>query len=61
MLVDLVYISSITLKDAFVYLRSNLGDLPNQRRPTVATEIIRRLNVRVCTILGTTTNIMSPL
>ena len=45
MIVALVPLSANTLKDSFVHLRGNLGDLPNQRMPTVATEIIRRLNV----------------
>ena len=34
-----------TLKDTFFHLRDKLGDLQNQRRLTVATVIIRRLNV----------------
>ena len=45
MLITLIYHSSNTLKAAFVYLRGNLGNLPNKRRPEVAAEIIWRLNV----------------
>ena len=44
-LVTHVSLSANTLKDAFLHLRDKLGDLRNQRRPTVATDIIRRLNV----------------
>ena len=45
MLIALVSLSANTLKDAFSHLGDNLGNLPNQRRLTVATEIIWRLNV----------------
>ena len=60
-LVAHISLSANTLKDAFFHLRYKLGDLQNRRRPTVATEIIRRLNVWSWTKLGTTTNIISPL
>ena len=43
--ISLGYLSENNLKDTFVHLGVNLGDLPNQRRPTVDTEIIRSLNM----------------
>ena len=60
-LVTHVSLSANTLKEAVLHLRDKLGDLWNQRRPTVATEIIRHLNVWVWTKVGTTTNIILPL
>ena len=60
-LVAQVYLSANTLKDEFFHIRDKLGNLRNQRRPTVATEIIRHLNVWVWTKVGTTTNIILPL
>ena len=60
-LVAHVSLSANTLKEDFFHLGDNLGDLRNQRRPTVAADIIRNLNVWVYTKVGTTTNIMSPL
>ena len=45
MFIALVYLSSNTLKDTFVHLRGNMGNLRNYRRTTVSMAIIRRLNV----------------
>ena len=45
MLVAHVFLSNNTLKDAFFHLGGKLGDLPNQIRQTVSTDIIRHLNV----------------
>ena len=59
--IALVPLSAITLKDAFFHLGGKLGDLPNQIRQTVATDIIRCLNVWVWTRVSTTTNIISSL
>ena len=43
--ITLIYLSAKTLKDIFVHLGGKLGVSPNQRRPTLAADIIWRLNV----------------
>ena len=45
MLIAHVYLLANTLKDTFFHLGGKLGNLPNQIRQTVATDIIWRLNV----------------
>ena len=40
MFIEIINLSSKTLKDTFVHLRGKLGDIQNQRRPTVDREII---------------------
>ena len=41
----LIYLSTNTLNYAFFQLRGNMGDLPNQRHPEVAADIMCRSNV----------------
>ena len=43
MLTNLVNISSTIIKDAFAHIGGRLGELTNQRRETVAREMIRFL------------------
>ena len=45
MIINLIYLSFKTLKDAFVHLRGKLRNILNQISLSVATEIIWRLNV----------------
>ena len=45
MFIKLVNLSLNTLNDAFAHPGCNIGDLPNQRRETVAREIIKRLKL----------------
>ena len=40
-LIQLIQQTSNTIKDAFVHIGGKLAELPNQRRDTVAREIIR--------------------
>ena len=65
MLVALISFSANTLKDIYFLLGGNLGNLPNQRIPKVATDIILHLNmwylVNSSDLWGVTTNIMFPL
>ena len=58
MFIELVNTSSNILKDAFSNLGGNIGELPNQIREN----IIQRdhLDLKVRTIVLTTTNIISP-
>ena len=43
MFTNLFNISSNTLKENFSHIKGKLGELPNQRRETVAIDIIRFL------------------
>ena len=61
MFTTLVSLLLNTLKESFVHLGDNLGNLKNKRRPTVATDIIWHLNVLVWARVGTTTKIMAYL
>ena len=61
MLITYIPLWANNIKDDFDRLGDYLGDLPNQIRKTVASDIILHLYVWVWTRVGTTTNIIPPL